>query len=89
MTAPGSTDTAPHGKLKAQIENDFGSVESMKEKFNAAASSRFGSGWAWLGVKADGSLGITSTPNQGIQILYMFNFVFSDIIILCRQSFDA
>ena len=36
----------------------------MKAKFNAAAAARFGSGWAWLGVKPDGSLGITSTPNQ-------------------------
>ena len=36
----------------------------MKQEFNAAASSRFGSGWAWLGVKDDGKLGITSTPNQ-------------------------
>lgn len=36
----------------------------MKNKFNQAAVSRFGSGWAWLGVKADGELVITSTPNQ-------------------------
>ena len=36
----------------------------MKKKFNDAAATRFGSGWAWLGVKADGSLGITSTANQ-------------------------
>ncbi|ETW04856.1 hypothetical protein H310_03977 [Aphanomyces invadans] len=64
MTSPGSTNTAPHGNLKARIEQDFGSVDQMKEKFNAAASTRFGSGWAWLGVRADGSLGITSTPNQ-------------------------
>jgi Fe-Mn family superoxide dismutase len=64
MATPGSTNTAPHGALKARIEADFGSVDQMKEKFNAAASTRFGSGWAWLGVKADGSLAITSTPNQ-------------------------
>ncbi|CAM9851498.1 unnamed protein product [Phaeothamnion confervicola] len=36
----------------------------MKEKFNAAAAGVFGSGWAWLGVAADGKLAITSTPNQ-------------------------
>ncbi|KAF0747303.1 hypothetical protein AaE_007773 [Aphanomyces astaci] len=64
MAAPGSTNTAPHGNLKARIEQDFGSVDQLKEKFNAAASTRFGSGWAWLGVRADGTLGITSTPNQ-------------------------
>eukprot|EP00967_Tisochrysis_lutea_P150206 scaffold290120_cov18-Tisochrysis_lutea.AAC.1 len=50
---------------QAAIDKAFGSMEAMKEKFNAAAAGRFGSGWAWLGVKADGSLGITSTANQG------------------------
>lgn len=50
--------------LQAAIDKAFGSMEAMKEKFNAAAAGRFGSGWAWLGVKADGSLGITSTANQ-------------------------
>lgn len=39
-------------------------MDDMKAKFNAAAASRFGSGWAWLGVKPDGSLAISSTPNQ-------------------------
>jgi len=39
-------------------------VDDMKAKFNAAAAGRFGSGWAWLGVKGDGGLAITSTPNQ-------------------------
>ncbi|OWZ08267.1 Manganese superoxide dismutase [Phytophthora megakarya] len=64
MTSPGSTNTAPHGALKTRIDEDFGSLDQMKQEFNAAASSRFGSGWAWLGVKADGKLAITSTPNQ-------------------------
>jgi Fe-Mn family superoxide dismutase len=36
----------------------------MEQQFNQAAASRFGSGWAWLIVKADGKLAITSTPNQ-------------------------
>jgi len=63
MTNPSNTN-GPQGDVKAQIEAAFGSVDAMKEKFNAAAAARFGSGWAWLGVKADGSLGITSTPNQ-------------------------
>merc|ERR1739845_114345 len=39
-------------------------MDSMKEKFTQAALTRFGSGWAWLGVKPDGTLGITSTANQ-------------------------
>jgi hypothetical protein len=54
----------PSKDLKAAIESSFGSLDEMKAKFNAAAAGRFGSGWAWLGLKADGSLGITSTPNQ-------------------------
>lgn len=53
----------PDGELAQAINESFGSFEAMKEKFNAAAASRFGSGWAWLGV-ADGKLTICSTPNQ-------------------------
>ncbi len=53
----------PDGKLAEAIDKAFGSFDEMKEKFNAAGASRFGSGWAWLGVK-DGSLAICSTPNQ-------------------------
>ena len=63
MTAPSSTN-GPSADLKAAVDASFGSVDEMKAKFNAAAAGRFGSGWAWLGVKADGSLGIMSTPNQ-------------------------
>jgi Fe-Mn family superoxide dismutase len=37
----------------------------MKKQFTDAATSRFGSGWAWLGVKPDGQIAITSTANQG------------------------
>lgn len=48
---------------KAVIEN-FGSVAILKEKLNAAASSRFGSGWAWLVVNKDGKLEVTSSANQ-------------------------
>ena len=64
MTKTGTTNTTPTGALKAQIDADFGSFESMKEQFTKAALTRFGSGWAWLGVKPDGKLAITSTPNQ-------------------------
>eukprot|EP00292_Cryptomonas_paramecium_P033796 CAMPEP_0113705560 /NCGR_PEP_ID=MMETSP0038_2-20120614/27205_1 /TAXON_ID=2898 /ORGANISM="Cryptomonas paramecium" /LENGTH=212 /DNA_ID=CAMNT_0000630591 /DNA_START=20 /DNA_END=658 /DNA_ORIENTATION=- /assembly_acc=CAM_ASM_000170 len=64
MAPVGSVNHAPIGSLKAAIDKDFGSFDVLKEKFNAAAAARFGSGWAWLGVKEDGSLGITSTPNQ-------------------------
>lgn len=64
MTKTGTTNTGPTGALKGKIEESFGSVDEMKDQFNKAASTRFGSGWAWLGVKPDGTLAITSTPNQ-------------------------
>ena len=54
----------PSGALADKINAQFGSFEAMKEEFNKAATTRFGSGWAWLCKKADGSLCICSTPNQ-------------------------
>lgn len=56
-------DTTLTGDLKAAIERDFGNVDSFKEKFEAAAATRFGSGWAWLVLK-DGKLAVVSTANQ-------------------------
>jgi len=53
----------PSGKLAQAIESTFGSFEQFQEKFNSAAATRFGSGWAWLCVK-DGKLEVCSTPNQ-------------------------
>jgi Fe-Mn family superoxide dismutase len=53
----------PTGDLLAVINNQFGSFAAMKEQFNAAGTTRFGSGWAWL-IVHDGKLVITSTPNQ-------------------------
>lgn len=55
---------APTGKLAAAIDQAFGSFESFKVKFTAAATTRFGSGWAWLVLKKDGSLDVYSTANQ-------------------------
>lgn len=54
----------PSGRLMEQIKEDFGNFDAFKEKFNEAASTRFGSGWAWLIVKKGGKLEICSTPNQ-------------------------
>jgi Fe-Mn family superoxide dismutase len=54
----------PQGELAEAINKAFGSFEAMQEKFNTAAKTRFGSGWAWLCVKDDKSLEICSTPNQ-------------------------
>lgn len=54
----------PYGKIVAALDGSFGSVPKFMEQFNAAAMSRFGSGWAWLVKDASGKLLITSTPNQ-------------------------
>ena len=55
---------APDGELLAAIEKSFGSFDEFKKQFEAAGVGRFGSGWAWLAVAADGSLFVSSTPNQ-------------------------
>jgi superoxide dismutase, Fe-Mn family len=54
---------APAGELADAINNKFGSFESFKEEFAKAATTRFGSGWAWLAVN-NGELEVTSTANQ-------------------------
>jgi superoxide dismutase, Fe-Mn family len=54
---------APSGALASAINSAFGGFEQCKEKFNAAAATRFGSGWAWL-LKSGGKLEISSTANQ-------------------------
>jgi len=53
----------PGGDLGTAITATFGSFDAMREQFNQAAATRFGSGWAWL-IVHDGKLVITSTPNQ-------------------------
>jgi Fe-Mn family superoxide dismutase len=55
---------APEGDLAAAIDSAFGSFDEFKEKFEAAGAGQFGSGWAWLVVESDGTLAVTSTPNQ-------------------------
>ncbi len=55
---------APKGNIESAISSTFGSFDSFKEKFNAAATSRFGSGWAWLVKDGSGKLDIISTANQ-------------------------
>jgi superoxide dismutase, Fe-Mn family len=53
----------PSGKLASAIDSELGGLDKFKEEFKKAATTRFGSGWAWLIVK-DGKLAVTSTPNQ-------------------------
>lgn len=59
---------APAGALAEAINNELGGFDKFKEDFAKAATTRFGSGWAWLVVK-DGKLAITSTPNQDSPIM--------------------
>ena len=59
---------APTGNLAAAITASFGSFDAFKEKFNAAATTRFGSGWAWL-LKSASGVEITSTANQDSPIM--------------------
>lgn len=54
---------APTGELADAISSKFGSFENFKEEFAKAATTRFGSGWAWLSVSG-GELEVSSTPNQ-------------------------
>ena len=55
---------APIGELAGAIEAELGGFDAFKAAFAKAGATRFGSGWAWLIVQADGTLAVTSTPNQ-------------------------
>jgi superoxide dismutase, Fe-Mn family len=59
---------APVGNLASAITGAFGSFDAFKEKFNAAATTRFGSGWAWL-LKSGSSVEVTSTANQDSPVM--------------------
>ncbi len=63
VIAPGGAN-APSGDLAAAIDSAFGSFDAFKEAFANAAATRFGSGWAWLVKKDDGSVAVCSTANQ-------------------------
>ena len=67
VIAPGGSNT-PVGEVAAAIDAKFGSFDAFKEEFAKAATTRFGSGWAWLIVDGD-SLAITSTPNQDSPVM--------------------
>lgn len=60
----GNGGGAPTGELAEAINSTFGSFEELKTQLTNAGATRFGSGWAWLIVGADGKLAVTSTPNQ-------------------------
>ena len=64
VMAPPGQGGAPSPELTATITAAFGSPEVLQKRFAQAATDRFGSGWAWLIRRPDGSLAITSTANQ-------------------------
>ncbi len=63
LLTPGGSK-APVGKLAEAINTTFGGFDKFKEQFTTAATTRFGSGWAWLVKDGSGKLAIYSTPNQ-------------------------
>tara|TARA_B100000927_G_scaffold270255_1_gene246248 strand:- start:789 stop:1394 length:606 start_codon:yes stop_codon:yes gene_type:complete len=64
ILSPRNESSEPSVDLNKAINDSLGSMESLKEEFSNAAATRFGSGWAWLIKEDDGSLSISSTPNQ-------------------------
>lgn len=77
---PSSTN-GPSGALKGAVDADFGSLDALKNKFNSVAASRFGSGWAWVVLKSDGHLAVTSTPNQDNPLVSFAKRSCSDMVI--------
>ncbi|QDU71813.1 superoxide dismutase [Mucisphaera calidilacus] len=68
LAKPG-TGGEPSAELAAAIESDLGGMDAFKEAFSNAAATRFGSGWAWLCVGANGKLHVSSTANQDNPIM--------------------
>lgn len=71
----------PTGAIAEAINGSFGSFEIMQEKFNTAATTRFGSGWAWL-VSNNGKLEIGSTPNQDNPLMDVSEFKGTPLLAL-------
>ena len=64
IMSPNPVQLDEKSALLDKINETFGSLDELKSKLKEAATKRFGSGWAWLIVKEDGTLAVTSTPNQ-------------------------
>jgi Fe-Mn family superoxide dismutase len=67
MTKPNSTQ--PKGELLKALEASFGGPDGFKKEFTAAATSQFGSGWAWLVPGKEKPLAVTKTPNQDSPVM--------------------
>lgn len=64
-----NSEGKPMGTVGEAIDDTFGSFAAFQEEFKKAGLTRFGSGWAWLVLRQDGTLAVTSTPNQDSPLL--------------------
>lgn len=69
ILGPPTNKTIPSAELQKAIEENFKSIDTLKKLMNQAATTRFGSGWAWLIVTPDKKLMVTSNPNQDNPIM--------------------
>ena len=81
----------PTGDLANAINSAFGSFDQFKAAFNDAGAKRFGSGWAWLVIGADGKLAVTSSANQDSPLMegqypVMGNYVWEHAYYLKYQN---
>jgi superoxide dismutase, Fe-Mn family len=65
----GGKGGAPSGELAAAIDRDFGSFDKLKDTFNRAGLTQFGSGWAMVTVARDGTLAVVNRPNQDTPLM--------------------
>lgn len=61
---------APKGELAKKIDADLGGMDGFKEQFKQAATTQFGSGWAWLVLDASGKLKVTKTGNADLPMVH-------------------
>ncbi len=78
----------PSDALLLAIKESFGTFENFQKQMSDAALSRFGSGWAWLGVTGEGKLKICSTSNQNSPIMGVSTYPFTIIPILCIDVWE-
>jgi Fe-Mn family superoxide dismutase len=74
LLSPSGKGGEPSKELLTAIERDFGSLQKFKEEFSKAATSVFGSGWAWLIIDRSGSLKVTTTANQDNPLMPFTSF---------------
>ena len=83
LASIGSANSGPFGELAALIERSFNSFDEFKQKFSQAAVSRFASGWAFLTLKADGTLAVHNTPGHDNPLMEGIGEVHGIPILTC------